>query len=68
MNVATYYLLNDLEWASISSGKITFYSNKGKEIIKEKNKRLKMVILLIQKIKYDHFMLKRNNGTKRYSK
>ena len=52
-----YYLLNDLEWASINSDKITFYSNKGKELIKEKQ-TFKDGNFTYSKDKYDHFMLK----------
>ena len=54
---SAYYLLNDLEWASISSSKITFYSNKGKELIKEKQ-TFKDGNFTYSKDKYDHFMLK----------
>ena len=52
-----YYLLNDLEWASISSDKINFYNNIGKELIKEKQ-TFKDGNFTYSKDKYDHFMLK----------
>lgn len=52
-----YYLLNDLEWASISSSKITFYNNIGEELTKEKQ-TFKDGNFTYSKDKYDHFMLK----------
>jgi len=52
-----YYLLNDLEWASISSSEITFYSNKGEEQVKERQ-TFKDGNFTYSKDKYDHFMLK----------
>ncbi len=54
---SNYYLLNDLEWASISNSKITFYSNNGEELTKEKQ-TFKDDNFTYSKDKYEHFMLK----------